>query len=314
MSAPRLFLVVVFSVGLSARSANAICPDAQVSDNRVKRVVLEERDAAAKSAPEARQLKVIRLERANAPKVATLLSKVIPNYGSELHVSVVADPRTNSLIVTGSLDGQRLVNTLVSDLDTNAPPTGPAEADPTRRARVGVTVYQIEVPSDRVAEVDVAALTAHADSVVSLKAALTKLGEAKIACRGDVILKPDGRTQKTNFGSQMPFVRSSSRNKQGNTTASIEYESVGVNLEASGELKSLTYGTAEVEIEFAGVTDSGVEVGNGIMAPVIRKFTQQFSGGFKHGVPVLLLIVDAQADETATMYVTRIEFTIETLP
>ena len=93
----------------------------------------------------------------------------------------------------------------------------------------------------------------------------------------------------------------------------IEYERIGLVLTYSGQAKTRNRGTAQVNVEFKRVADSDVEIGNDIMAPIIRNAEHDFEGPFVSDKPVVLLLVDGQTDGNIIVYVTRIEFTIESL-
>jgi Bacterial type II/III secretion system short domain len=311
-----LFLISSF-FGLS------VCPPKAASREPAEQTVVAKRVAqkriASSAAPSETadpvlQTRVIRLDNAKASDLARTLERTFSNYGREARLNIVADGRTNALIVTAPEAGLEFAESLIAKLDTKHVKREAAGDDSAARARLTVMIYQVSVPEERLGGVDVEALTARAETPASLKTALEKLGDAKIVCRADHIMDMNGRPEKTKSGAQAPFVRAISMSKSGNQTANIEYENVGLIVTASGEARSRALGSADVDIEFSGVSASGISVGNDVMAPVIRSFTQHFGGGFRYGEPVLLLQFDTQVEGDAMMYVTRIEFDVATLP
>ena len=221
---------------------------------------------------------------------------------------IVSDARTRTLIVTATPKDMQLVSEILAKLDVEEPSSPPLE----RRleARFGMTVFQTVVPRDQIAGMETAKLGEKAGTCESLQATLSSMGKTKILYRAEEAVTLRDETKVTTE-SQVPFVRGTQTSKTGSITSQVEYEKLGCTATVKGmwEDGPSDCGEATVDIEMSALTDSDVEIGNGVKAPVFRKVTQRFAGSFKAGQPVIVLNTDGGASgETVEAYVTRIVF------
>ena len=130
--------------------------------------------------------------------------------------------------------------------------------------------------------------------------------------RIDRVLKlRESSRKKTSFktGSSIPFVRNTTVTERGQVNATVEYEKVGCIVELEGSWDASPRGFARIEIELSTLTDSTVNIGNDVKAPIFHQVEQQFEGPIKSGEPIVLLTIDGSGEkENATAYVTRLQF------
>ncbi len=253
------------------------------------------------------------LNHADAANLSALLNVVFAREHSSTRPYIVADPRTTSLIVTAMESDIERILQLVQSLDQPSRAPGADSAGHPTRVRMSTSIYEVRVPKDRLPSIRVDELTRNAKSRESLDEVLAEFGKARVLYCVELFPDLGSSSETVNYGAQVPVVRGTTVSKQGGTMSSIEYEPAGMILKTTCRVDSGTHGSAKVEIEFAGLSNSNIPLGNDVMAPVILNFKQQFNGFFQNGKPNFLLIVDAQADGDALVYVTSIQFNIEVL-
>ncbi|HPF38225.1 MAG TPA: secretin N-terminal domain-containing protein [Phycisphaerae bacterium] len=338
MKTHRLFMLVALVSYMSAGAAWATCPptkDANEEKLAARRAALREsasraRDvrrqrrsraqAEAEAADAARVASeaglktiVLSLRHSEAMEVSNVLNRLIKMEGTEDAPKIVFDTRTNSIIVRATDTGVEQVCRLVEQLDVAPSEVERQIAESEMRTRMELMIYEVALPRERLADVNAKLLTAQAETPQSFESALGKLGGVSLVYRSDQLLHTERRSQTTRIGSNSPYVRGVNVSKDGTRSSSVSYEDLGFIVKASGHSDSATQGDATVEIEFKGVTNSSIAIGDGVMAPVMRTFNQNFRGAFKSGEPIVLLLIDAQAGADPVAYVTRIQFDIESL-
>jgi len=111
--------------------------------------------------------------------------------------------------------------------------------------------------------------------------------------RLDVIQNPkimclNNQTATINIGQEVPFVRGTSLSDNGQTTANIEYEPVGVILNVEPIINPDGFVYMLIEPEVSSVTDSSVPLGNGIFAPIISNQSASTTVAVKDGETVVI--------------------------
>lgn len=259
-----------------------------------------------------RETHFIKLQTAQATEVATLvrciLEQTYPSRDKDELPGLLSDPRTNTVIVTGSAKEHQLIKELLKALDSEMP--SPPMPEQRSAARFELAVYETPVPRDRLAAIDVAKLTERAQTCQSLQDTLAELGKTKVLYRAEEIVALSSGT-KLVLGSNVPFVRGIQVTESGQRTSQIEYEKVGCRADLSGFWNDAKRETGEVtaDIEMSTLAESSINIGNDILAPVFRDIKQPFAGAVTSGRPIVLLTVDAGGGgDTAVAYVTRMVF------
>lgn len=303
-----LLTIVTFAAGPRAAFSSALaaaCPPAT-------------RVTAGKTAPKQdkntaeRRTRVVPVKLAPASKVANVLKEVYLRTRISEQPQFVADDRTNSLIVTSTDDQFDVIQGLVKHLDSIDRRSDAAPAEDASFVRVRVAVYEVTMEREQLSSLSTNDLTAKAETPAALENALADYGKARLLYETTQIPDDRGRPDTISLGASAPYVSGTSVSKAGNTMSRIEYEQVGVAVTSSGSVKSKTTGTAQVDMEFSGVAESDIELGNDVRAPIKWKLKQVFSGPFVSGKPTVLLAVNAESDGRIVAYVTRLVFTIET--
>lgn len=303
---------VLFSAPFTAvaqDSNHAKEPSAQVAQSSPE---TSERSASPRPAL---QVAVIHLKYAVASDLAPLLLNACRSLDPEAWPTIVADSRTNSIVVTTTASGIEKVKYLVGELDQESPARpGSEPADQSRRVRVTARIYKVQLKDEAVDAVSSRELSEAAKTTSSLKAALEALGEDHFLLQADQIMTDNAEAQETKMGIQSPRVMGTTALKAGGKANNIEYNSVGILIEGSGKALSASRGHADVQIEFDDVDESDVVLQDNIRAPVIRNWNQHFNGTFRSGVPIVLTTVDARSESAPTLYVTWFRFDIEAAP
>lgn len=221
-----------------------------------------------------------------------------------------SDHESKTLIVTGTNEDLDLVRHLAAELDV--PERDPLEQVDRRRTSFQYVVYELDLPPDRIAVLRVDELTAQAETAYSLKAALEEFGGVRTLYRAEQIVQlGQASKKKTVFttGSKTPFVRNMTIGERGNVNSQVEYEDVGCIVRIEGDWDAPSGGFARIEMELSSLTDSTVNLGNDVKAPIFHNIVQQFDGPITSGEPIVLLTIDGSGEkETATAYITRIRF------
>lgn len=308
MSKFRFSAVVVIVIVCTWRPVFAVCPVPENASGSIKAEMGE-----TESTRSSIEMAVIPLKYADANSLSGVLGQIRGRESTESRSQFVFDSRTNSIIVRATASRLAGFRALIEKLDVKTANDNGRTPDAALRTCMQVSVYEVSLSRDRLSDVAVKGLTAHAGSLESLDKALAKLGSARMVYRADQVLNSERKTRKTTLGAAMPFVRGVSVSRDGNRTSSIDYEDVGLIVKAAGVAHSATRGVADVDIEYSGVGKSNVDIGNDVKAPITRNLEQDFSGDFESGKPIILLLVDAQGEGDPVVYVTRIQFDIEPL-
>jgi hypothetical protein len=252
------------------------------------------------------EVKILRLINTRAEQIQGALQAVLPK-------AVTGDGRlatfgmgSDVLILAGSPAPLKLAEAMVQELDSR--PEASRHADD--QVRLQVVVYEVKLPTEKIAGLNVDDLTAQARTPASLQETLSRLGPSRVIHHLDQGVDLQKETS-VNIGTHSPFVQNRQAGPKGQVNSSVSYEDVGgiVKLRGQWDPRSPERGTAQINVELSTLSDSTVELSGNVKAPVFRKLRQQYDGPFVIGKPVLLLAADAQDSAgPAFAYVTRIEF------
>ncbi|MBN2563142.1 MAG: hypothetical protein JXQ75_19645 [Phycisphaerae bacterium] len=264
------------------------------------------------SARGAKETKFIRPKHARAAVLAELLTRIhqaeTPRPRDGVYpITYTADEDSNTLIVTATAKDFVVIISQVEQLDVPKPSGLPAVREHATHVQIGV--FETLVGRDQIVELDATKLAEDAATCQSLRDALGRFGPTKILYRADQTVEPSSRAKLT-IGARRPFVRGTQA-KSGQVTSQTEYEDLGCVVELFGlwDEQEPTRGHVNIGIELSGLSDSGIDIGNNVLAPVFHRVKQQFEGPVTAGEPVVLLTTDASGGaETAVAHVTRILF------
>ena len=215
---------------------------------------------------------------------------------------------------------------------------GPASPPPTdvAPARFEATVYELEIPENRIADLDAAKLESAAATPQALAAALGAFGTPKILYKVDQTVNLYG--ENITLGTQEPMITGTSQRPTGGPVNSISYTSIGLvarisatappNNSSRGDLtpwssaapqstappNNSSRGDPNVRLNFqlSVMADSGVAISENANANRIRNVQLSQSGTPKFGKPSILVTVNAaSAGEKSrpVAYIVRYLFT-----
>jgi beta-lactamase regulating signal transducer with metallopeptidase domain len=191
----------------------------------------------------------------------------------------------------------------------------PADIAP---ARFEATVFEVQVPENRVAELDAQALESKAGTAQDLAKALGEFGKTKVLYKVDQSVNLYG--ENITLGSSEPMVTSTRMDSAGNAINSITYQQVGllINISANAPPPDAKRKGLDTQVNFhlSVLGDSGVELAHNVKAPATRNIELSHSETPRFGRPCVQLNVSAAsggATALPTAYVVRYVFS-ETKP
>ncbi len=257
-----------------------------------------------------RQAETIRLKHARAKDLAYILQQVssIGNPSrAEMRPGITVDERTASVILTGDPVSFVALKALIEMLDICDVAGAPIESNSTQ-ARI--TVYEVDVPRDRAAQMSSVELSKQAGDEHSLQTSLTKFGTTRhmftLDQSVDLASKPS-----LQIGSHIPIPSASATQQDGSSVTTVQYHDLGCTVELGGTNagSSGQRQEAHIHIEIATMNDSDITVAANTKAPIMHKIKQTFSGTYEADQPFVLVSLESSpARESSTAYVTRIEF------
>lgn len=193
--------------------------------------------------------------------------------------------------------------------ETPAVPAGNDLPVPSRSlTRFQMEIYEVVLSTEAATALDIQRLAAESDSGKDFAAALKQLGETSLLFRMDQ--QADfAALQKVSIELNRPFVRGTQATKSGQVNSQVEYPRTGCEAEVRCEWDAASplRGHVIAAIMFSGRSDSGIGIGNDIMAPNFYKVKQDFGGPIESGRPTALLTIDAShADGKAVARIVRI--------
>ncbi len=237
----------------------------------------------------------------------------------EREVSVVADTKTESLLISASPRYESQVMKMVNELDRPPPQVMVqvliAEVTLDDRVELGLefavqdllfseTAYvgnnnMIKGPDnnfDFVAGTDLGAagstlggfsFTITGEDFNFLLRALQSEGKLEVLSR-PAIMAEDNQKASISIGQEVPFVRGVSILSDGRTQTNIDYEKVGIILDVTPFINPDGYVSLDVAPEISGITDSSVQVTEGIFAPIFNKRTAETTVTVKDGETIVI--------------------------
>ncbi|MDB5356660.1 MAG: gspD 1 [Phycisphaerales bacterium] len=241
--------------------------------------------------------------RQNMPRLSQGLAKATTELSGE--VFVVADPDTNSLLVTTSSKYKEQVRQIIKELDRPAP-------------QVLIKVLVAEVTHDNSADwgVDFSILNKRANgkgqtidallgnapaaaangglvvSVVETNInatlhALATAGKLDVLSR-PYILASDNQLASITVGQEVPFVSESRLTDTGQTINTVTREDVGIILDVTPHINPDGLVILDVAPEISQLTGTTVTISSGVDAPVIAKRAAQSRVGIMNGQTIVI--------------------------
>ncbi len=237
----------------------------------------------------------------------------------EREVSVVADEKTETLLVSASPRFESKVMKMIHELDRPPPQVMIqvllAEVTLDDRVELGLefavqdllfseTAYvgannTIKTPGanfDVVAGTDLGAagatlggfsFTITGEDFNFLLRALQTEGRLEVLSRPSIIAEDNEKAQ-ISVGQEVPFVRGVDVSSAGRTQTQIEYEQVGIILDVTPHINPDGYVSLEVAPEISAITDSSVQVTEGVFAPIFSKREAETRVTVKDGETVVI--------------------------
>ena len=190
-----------------------------------------------------------------------------------------------------------------------APPqrfTLPPESENVPPVRFEATVFQIEVEKDRIVDLDAKKLAAAGPTPATLLKTLRDFGPTTVLYRVDecVSASEGRRYHDISIARDTPYVTGTQTSPTGETTPSYARAKVGGNFKVSSffpDDSNRQKVLVGLEIEVSRLTDSSVQTGGDITAPVFWSIEQTYGGITELGKPVVLLSVDGSSTAGADM-------------
>ena len=193
---------------------------------------------------------------------------------------------------------------------------GPASPPPTNvaPARFEATVYELEVPENRIADLDAAKLESTAATPQALAAALGAFGTPKILYKVDQTVNLYG--ENITLGTQEPMITGTSQRANGGPVNTISYTSMGLitRISAPAPPDNSKRGDPNVQLNFilSVMAESGVAISDNAIANRIHTIQLSQSGTPKFGKPSVLVTVNAASPgekSRPVAYIVRYLFT-----
>jgi len=191
-------------------------------------------------------------------------------------------------------------------------PTPLASAD-FSSVRLRMLICELQVPAERVVELDSDRLAAGAGDVNGFLAKLSALGTNRVLYRLDQTIDLH-TTSRIRSSSRVPFVTNTRRTDSGRTISTVQYQDVGAMREFTGKAvkdADPPHMRAEVNVELSIMSDSGVKITDKTKGPALRTATLLHAGPVQLGRPFVLVSTTPgpQGKAESTAFVCRGIFT-----
>jgi general secretion pathway protein D len=230
--------------------------------------------------------------------------------GLQGQVVVVADPNTNTLIVTTHPDNWTVVKRILDQLDRAVPQVLIkvliAEVTHTNSSDLGVefsalnlrfndsgtlsggaqggTNFNIPVTGTNATGAIVQITEANFNAVIR---ALATNGKLDVLSR-PYILASDNQLATITVGQTVPFVSSSNTTAQGNTINTVQYQDVGILLDVIPHINPDGMVILDVAPEISALTTSSVQVSEQVSSPIFTKRSAQTRVAVENGQTVVI--------------------------
>ena len=191
-------------------------------------------------------------------------------------------------------------------------PTPLASAD-FSSVRFRMLICELQLPAERVVELDSDRLAAGTGDVKGFVAKLSALGTNRVLYRLDQTVDLHA-TSQVQSRSSVPFVTATRVLASGRTVNTVRYEKVGAICKVTGKAvkdADPPHMRAEVDVELSTMSDSGVKITDKIKGPVLQKATLLHAGPVQLGRPFVLVSATPgpQGKAASTAFVCRGVFT-----
>ncbi|KKM98406.1 hypothetical protein LCGC14_1158250 [marine sediment metagenome] len=191
-------------------------------------------------------------------------------------------------------------------------PTPLASAD-FGSVRLRMLICELQVPAERVMELDSDRLAAGATDEKAFLDRLSKLGAAKVLYRLDQTVDLNS-TSQIKAGVRKPFVTAARVTQSGRTMRTVQYERLGAVCKVTGKAvkdADPPHMRAEVNVDLSTMSDSGVKISDKVQARVLRMVTLVHAGSVQLGRPFVMVSTTpgAQGKTESAAFVCRGVFT-----
>jgi beta-lactamase regulating signal transducer with metallopeptidase domain len=192
------------------------------------------------------------------------------------------------------------------------PPTPATPPTNVEAARFEATVYELEVPENRIADLDAVKLESSAATPQALATALGAFGTPKILYKVDQIVNLYG--ENISLGTQVPLITGALDDGSGKPRNLISYTSVGlVTRISAAPSNAIKPPVPQVQLNFilSVLADSDVPISDTVNGKNIRSVQLSQSGTPTFGKPTVLVTVnatDANAKTRPVAYIVRYRF------
>jgi hypothetical protein len=193
------------------------------------------------------------------------------------------------------------------------PPTPATPPTNVAAARFEATVYELEIPENRIADLDADHLEGSAATPQALATALGAFGTPKILYKVDQIVNLYG--ENISLGTQVPLITGALDDGSGKPHNLISYTSVGlVTRISAAPSNAIKPPVPHVQLNFllSVLADSDVPISDTVNGKNIRSVQLSQSGTPTFGKPTVLVTVnaaDANAKTRPVAYIVRYLFT-----
>ncbi len=255
--------------------------------------------------------------QAETARMDRLGDNVAPQRRMDQEVSVVAHEESNQLLISASPRFKSSVLNMVEQLDLPPPQVMIqvmiAEVTLSDRFEMGLefALQQLRFSETALPGGNGVLQSTHFDVIggTDLGAAGSGVGGFSFTITGEdfnflvralqsdsrleVIQRPmimcqDNQEANITIGNQVPFVRNTQVTDNGQVTSQIEYEDIGIILDVEPHINPDGWVYLHVAPEISAITDSTIDVGNGVLAPIFTNRTADTTVAVKDGETVVI--------------------------
>jgi len=169
-------------------------------------------------------------------------------------------------------------------------------------ARFQATIYEVQVPENRIADLDAQSLEAKATTAQSLAKALAEIGQTKVLYKVDQTVNLLG--ESITIGMSEPMVTGTHMSTSGQAINSVAYQQTGliINISATRPPPDAKRQSLDTQVTFhlSVLAPSGVELAPNVKASGIRNLELNHSEIPRFGKPCVLLSVSGSTAGGAT--------------
>ncbi len=242
------------------------------------------RGVAAEPGPDGLKFVTAPLKNLNAVEAARTLREafgVATSQPTSERGVITADRDTNTLVISGPESFCQAVREMAAELDKASKGNVSVAVD--------VTLYQIQLPTEKLATLSIADLQSAATDPAGFYKYLATLGECNVNGRMHQRVNLV-RGSELSSGASIPFLTGSQKTNSGQINRTIEYRDVGNKVRISGTPSAASGGgDVSMKIESSALPKSDIEFGDSIAAPAFQKFVQVYEGPYESGRPIVTI-------------------------